>query len=199
MIRFIGNDGLIGSEAYEKASLQECIDWLSGLTEVNLDTETEGHFDHKKRILMVQLNWQDITYVLDARYVDISQFKRLEDILVVGQNLKFDYKFLKFHGITLNNIYDTMLAECCLTNGHEVRSLGLAHLADKYCGIKLNKSIRGQFTNINGDPFTEQQIMYGVGDVTCLTQIKDSQLKVIAEKDMSGWVQRNIPTGLMTL
>lgn len=196
MIRFIGNDGLIGSEAYEKASLQECIDWLSGLTEVNLDTETEGHFDHKKRILMVQLNWQDITYVVDARYIDISQLKRLEDILVVGQNLKFDYKFLKFHGITLNKIYDTMLAECCLTNGHEVRSLGLAHLADKYCGIKLNKSIRGQFTNINGDPFTEQQIMYGVGDVTCLTQIKEAQLKTIAEKDMSGWVQNEFDSCL---
>jgi DNA polymerase-1 len=193
---FIGNDGLINAESYVKASLQECIDWLSCLEEVNLDTETEGHFDHRKRILMLQLNWQDTTYVIDTRVHDISVLKRLEDILVVGQNLKFDYKFLKFHGITLNRIYDTMLAECCLTNGYEVRSLGLAHLADKYCGIKLNKSVRGQFTNINGDPFTEQQIMYGVGDVTCLTQIKEAQLKAIAEKDMSGWVQNEFDSCL---
>jgi DNA polymerase I-like protein with 3'-5' exonuclease and polymerase domains len=82
-----------------------------------------------------------------------------------------------------------MLAEACLTNGFEVRSLGLGHLAEKYCNIKLNKSVRGQFSNISGEPFTEQQITYGVGDVTCLTEIKTKQLAKIKEKDIENWVQ----------
>jgi DNA polymerase-1 len=189
MVYFIGNDGLLQSDLYQKASLQECIDWLSGLDEVNLDTETEGHFNHKNKILMLQMNWADVTYVIDVRYTDISVLKRLEQIKVTGQNLKFDYKYLKFHGITLENIYDTMLAECCITNGYETRSLGLAHLADKYCGIKLNKAVRGQFSDIQGQPFTEQQIMYGVGDVTCLTQIKEAQLRKLEELDILPWVE----------
>lgn len=189
MIYFIGNDGLLETELYQKASLDQCVDWLSCLTEVNLDTETEGHFNHRNKILMLQLNWEDITYVIDVRYNDIAILKHLENILVVGQNLKFDYKYLKFHGIELNNIYDTMLAECCLTNGMEIRSLGLAALADKYCGIKLNKSVRNQFSSMSGEPFTEQQITYGVGDVTCLTEIKTKQLAKIAEHSIESWAQ----------
>lgn len=190
MIYFVGNTELIKTELYEVTTIDKCKEWLDSLTEVNLDTETEGHFNHKNKILMLQLNWGDISYVIDVRVIDISPLKdTLESILVVGQNLKFDYKFLRFHGIELNNIYDTMLAEACITNGYENRSLGLGELANKYCDIKLNKAVRGQFVGIGSTPFTEQQITYGVGDVTCLTCIKTKQLERIKELDILQWVQ----------
>jgi len=190
MIYFIGNPGLIQTDLYQLATVEQCKEWLAGLTEINLDTETEGQFNHHNKILMVQLNWEDITYVIDCRTTDIYFLKPyLESILVVGQNLKFDYKYLKFYGIELDTIYDTMLAEACLTNGYEVRSLGLGPLAEKYCNIKLNKAVRGQFSHLSGEPFTEQQITYGVGDVTCLTEIKTKQLKAIEEKGIQGWVE----------
>jgi DNA polymerase-1 len=190
MIYFIGAPGLIQTELYELSTTKQCEEWLKTLTEVNVDTETEGQFNHHNKILMLQMNWEDITYVIDCRTTDISFVKPyLESILVVGQNLKFDYKYLKFYGIELDNIYDTMLAEACLTNGYEVRSLGLAHLAEKYTGKKLDKTTRGQFSHLSGEPFTEQQIVYGVGDVTCLTEIKTKQLLKIKEKGIEGWVQ----------
>ena len=117
---FIGNAEVFESTLYEQSTIQNCIDWLKSLSEINLDTETEGMFDHQNKIVMLQLNWSNTSFVIDTRTVDILPLKtQLEKLLVVGQNLKFDYKFLKFHGIELDNIYDTMLAECCITNGKE--------------------------------------------------------------------------------
>ena len=157
MIKFIGNDELYESTLYIKSDLNECLEWLNTLEEVNLDTETEGMFNHFNKIIMLQLNWDNISYVIDTRYINIKALKRLEDILVVGQNLKFDYKFLKFHGIELNKIYDTFLAECCLTNGLKNRELSLDKLAKKYTTKVLDKSVRNQFVNLKGNPFTEKQ------------------------------------------
>lgn len=196
-IYFIGNAEVFESSLYEQRVIEQCQFWLNSLLEVNLDTETEGMFNHKNKIVMLQLNWEDITYVIDVRTVDILPLKtQLEKILVVGQNLKFDYKFLKLHGIELNYVYDTMLAECCLTNGLENRELGLKALANKYCNITLNKDVRNQFVNLNGQPFTETQIVYGVGDVTCLTEIKTKQLKIIKELNLENWVQNEMDASL---
>jgi DNA polymerase-1 len=192
-VYFVGNSGLLESDLYQKSTIEECASWLNGLTEVNLDTETQGKFDHKNKILMLQLNWEDVSYIIDVRYVDISSLKpALESILVVGQNLKFDYKFMKFHGIEFNHIYDTLLAECCLTNGFEVRALGLQALANKYCNITLNKSVRNQFCEMNGEPFTEQQIMYGLGDVTCLTEIKTKQELELVKHGITAWAENEM-------
>lgn len=196
-IYFIGNAELTQSELYALSTIEQCKEWLNTLSEVNLDTETEGMFNHSNKIVMLQLNYGDITYIIDARYVDICKLKsELESLLVVGQNLKFDYKFLKFHGIELNEIYDTFLAECCITNGVEDRELGLAALALKYCNIKLDKSVRNQFIDLRGDPFTEKQIVYGVGDVTCLTEIKQKQKKSIKELDIVNWVDNEMASCL---
>jgi DNA polymerase-1 len=44
--------------------------------------------------------------------------EKLENNTVVGHNIKFEAKFLKHHfGITLRNIYDTMIAEQIIQGG----------------------------------------------------------------------------------
>jgi len=185
---FIGNAEVFESTLYKQSTIENCINWLDSLSEVNLDTETEGLFNHSNKIVMLQLNWGITSFVIDVRTVNIFPLKeKLENILVVGQNLKFDYKFLKLHGIELNNVYDTMLAECCLTNGKENRELNLKALALKYCNLHLNKDVRNQFTSLNGEPFTEAQIVYGVNDVTCLTEIKHKQLLEMLRLDLGAW------------
>ncbi len=189
-IYFIGNSELYESSLYKPSNIQNCVQWLNTLNEVNIDTETEGLFNHNNRIVMLQLNWKNITYVIDVRCVSILPLKaKLESILCVGQNLKFDYKFLKFHGVELNRIYDTMLAECCLTNGLLDRKLGLDALALKYCNLTLDKSTRTQFIGIGSQPFTEAQIVYGVGDVSCLTEIKEKQTIEIQNWNIVNWVK----------
>lgn len=192
-IYFVGPSPLIKYNTFIESTIENCLEWLNTLNEVNLDTETSGMFDHCNSIVMLQLNYDNVTYVIDTRHTDISRLKdKLENILVVGQNLKFDYKFLKKAGIELNKIYDTFIAECCLTNGLLDRELGLAYLAKKYCNITLDKSVRNQFVGLNGQPFTEQQITYGIGDVTCLTDIKTKQLLKISELDIVEWVNNEM-------
>lgn len=194
---FIGNSEVFESTLYKQATIDECVNWLNGLYEVNLDTETEGMFNHANKIVMLQLNWNNISFVIDTRTVGILPLKQeLEKLLVVGQNLKFDYKFLKLHGIELNNVYDTMLAECCLTNGKKDRKLNLKALAKNYCNIELNKDVRNQFTKLNEQPFTEAQIVYGVGDITCLTEIKTKQLIELTRLDLLDWMQNEMNASL---
>ena len=185
VIKFIGNTELYTSELYEHSTIDQCIQYFKDAEYIGLDTETEGMDCHTKKIVMLQLWYNNVTYVIDTRVTSILPLKEiLESKLILGQNLKFDYKFLKAAGITLSNIYDTFLAECCLTNGLENRELGLAALAKNYCGITLDKSTRNQFTELNGQPFTEKQIVYGVGDVTCLLEIKNKQAVRIKELEL---------------
>lgn len=188
MIYFIGSKRFIKTDLYIESTIQDCYNWLINLRSIALDSETEGFFDHKNKIIMLQLSDGIDTYVIDTRSNNINILKPiLESILILGQNLKFDYKFLKKEGIVLNNIYDTFLAECILTNGLEDKSIGLKRelsleaLAKKYCNVKLDKSVRNQFHKIRGTPFTDNQIVYGSGDVQYLFKIKELQEIEIAK------------------
>lgn len=180
-INFVGNYEILTNNEFEVKSIIECIDWLKPLELVSLDTETEGFFDHENQIIMLQLSDGIEVWVVDVRNTNyLSLIKPyIEDKLVLGQNLKFDYKFLKFHGIILDKIYDTFLAECILTNGIEDRKLGLGALTEKYCNKSLDKSVRNQFIGLNGKPFTSKQIVYGAEDVLYLFEIREKQLEKI--------------------
>lgn len=180
MIYYIGDSRLIKSEFYKESSIENCYSWLINLTAVALDTETEGLFNHKNKMIMLQLSDGVDTYVIDTRNTDINLIKPiLENLLILGQNLKFDYKFLKKEGIILNNIYDTFIVECIINNGLEDVGLSLEALCKKYCNIQLDKSVRNQFVKLQGAPFTDNQIVYGSGDVQHLFKIKECQEVII--------------------
>ncbi len=186
MIYFVGGERLIDSDLYKVTSINECIKWLEKQEVLGLDTETEGFFNHFNKIIMLQLSNGIDTFVIDVRnsnYLEQLQGK-IENKLVLGQNLKFDYKFLKFHGIVLTNIYDTFLTECILTNGLLDRNLGLGAISEKYTGKQLDKSVRNQFINLNGLPFSDKQIIYGAEDVEGLFEIREKQLIAIEEYNL---------------
>lgn len=180
-INFVGGTSIIASPLYNVCTIQQCIDWIKDIDIISLDTETTGLFDHQNRIIMLQLSDGIDVWVIDTRNTHHIQALKpyIEGKLILGQNLKFDYKFLKKEGVTLNNIYDTLLAECILTNGTLERSLGLAALAKKYCNVELDKSVRNQFIGLEGKPFTDKQIVYGAGDVLHLFEIRRKQLELI--------------------
>lgn len=177
MIYYVGNERLIESNLYIQSTIEDCINFLTNeCTSVAIDTETQGLFDHYNKIIMLQLSNGVDAFVIDVRVVNILPLKEiLESKLCILQNAKFDYKFLKLHGIVLNNIVDTFLNECILTNGIENRSLGLEAIAYKYCNIRLDKSTRADFSKLNDKPFTDKQIIYGVDDVMCLHEIANKQ------------------------
>lgn len=150
-----------------------------------MDTETKGKDAHSKKILCLQLGDSQNQFVIDVRSVNILQFKELiESKLIIGHNLKFDYKFLKHSGIILNKCWDTMLAECVLYCGYEKYGYGLKDVCERYLKLTLDKSTRGEFYKLEGEPFNIDQITYAAKDVTYLHEIAKLQYMEILEKDL---------------
>jgi DNA polymerase I-like protein with 3'-5' exonuclease and polymerase domains len=105
----------------------------------------------------------------------------LERTLIVGHNLKFDSKFLKYqYDLTLYNVYDTYLAEIAISGGKLAQRKGasLADLVFKYCGVTLNKSEQLGFKK--GEPLTLEQEKYALNDLKYLPEImKQQQAKIV--------------------
>lgn len=189
MYNFVNNNQqLIKSDKYESKTIEQCIEWLLTLEEVAIDTETEGLFDHKNKVIMLQLSDGEQGWAIDTRnnsYLGMVMTVILANkIKLIAQNFKFDYKFLKKAGYTTRQVFDTFLAECILTNGMKDRQLSLDALAIKYTDYILDKSTRNQFLGLNGKPFTDNQIIYGLKDVMCLPEIKRRQIEELNKLDL---------------
>tara|TARA_R110000822_G_scaffold152136_4_gene291428 strand:+ start:1721 stop:3595 length:1875 start_codon:yes stop_codon:yes gene_type:complete len=177
---FIGNK-ILESEHYSMSNVEDCLSYFAEQLEIELDTETTGLDPHTKELLCIQLGTPDRQYVIDTTCTLISRFKPLledKSKLFLLQNAKFDLKFLFKHGIEVSNVYDTMLAECLLTSGHEDRSVGLQAIAMKYLDVDLDKSVRG---NIHKEGLSDRVIIYAADDVRYLTPIKQAQMKQITD------------------
>ena len=99
--------------------------------------------------------------------------EKLENNTAVGHNIKFEAKFLKHHfGITLRDVYDTMIAEQIIQGGTQPY-IGLKELVFKYCGGTLDKSEQRSFKM--GGQLTESQQNYAVQDILYLPEIMRKQ------------------------
>lgn len=136
---------------------------------------------------MIQIGDEHKQFIIDARTIDITLLLPLltdPNILIVGQNIKFEYKhFLHNYNIRINNVYDTMITEQILFNGLNPKS-SLEDLNKKYLGIKVNKSTRLEFLTIKDKPFTVKQIEYGAEDILYPLLIRKKQLELIEEKEI---------------
>tara|TARA_R110000822_G_scaffold302649_2_gene426955 strand:+ start:12133 stop:14055 length:1923 start_codon:yes stop_codon:yes gene_type:complete len=194
----------VGLGSYNNAkssTIGECIEYLKDKTLLSLDIETtrkfggrfekEGLDPYLSEIVMLQIGDKERQYVIDYRFVDTSSMK---DILsdpaktFVGQNIKFEYKHLLHrYGVRLSNLYDTMVVEQILFNGHKVQA-NLEALNLKYLNIQVNKDIRLGFLEIKDRPFTDEEIEYGAQDVLYPLLIRDKQLLDVKNKQVENCV-----------
>jgi DNA polymerase I-like protein with 3'-5' exonuclease and polymerase domains len=150
---------------------------------VYLDIETDGLDPFTCHVVTIQMLTADGVFILlqDPTKEDVTDFaEALENSLVVGQNLKFDSKFLKYHyGITLHNVYDTYIAELVLSGGLLAGRKGAAlkDLALKYCGKYMDKSAQLSFKL--GQELTDEQIEYAKNDLAYLPEIMKQQVEKI--------------------
>ncbi len=105
----------------DDAGIHELVQLLQQQTEIAFDTETTGTDANLADIVGMSFSWQKGTgyYVplppVKEDATDImAHFRPVfdrEDVLWIGQNLKYDMLMLKWHGFELKgNLYDTMLA-----------------------------------------------------------------------------------------
>lgn len=178
------NKDIKQSEQYSFCSREEIIDFIKSEELIALDSETTGFDPHTTEMICIQLGNEKVQYVIDVRNLDISFLKILEEKLIIGQNLKFDLKFLFKKKIILRKVYDTFLAERVLYCGIKLHRAGLDSLVERYIEDEsMDKSIR---SDIPQEGLSERVIVYAARDVKFLHEIRRKQLELIQEKDLEG-------------
>ncbi len=176
---------------YEKCTVDQVIEYFKDKPEVQVDTETTGFFNHLSEIILLQFGDYDNQYVLSMSLISEEDIKKLSDnilnnpnIIKLFQNAKFDIKFLWRHGFEVCSVYDTLLAECLLSAGREVENgyYSLYALAVRYCGVYLDKSVRGI---INRYGINDRVINYAAEDVKYLSAIKAAQMESLVDLKLS--------------
>lgn len=186
MIYLIAPYSHIETDLYQPCTVEFCLEYFKNHQHIAVDTETKGRDCHSKPIICLQIGDQHNQFVIDVRHTPILRFKELlESKICIFHNAKFDYKFLKKAGIVVENIYDTMLAECVIFAGYENWGYGLQAVCQRYLKVQLDKSTRGDFYRLNSEPFNEYQIQYAAKDVEYLYQIMEIQQRAIEKYDLT--------------
>jgi DNA polymerase I-like protein with 3'-5' exonuclease and polymerase domains len=161
----------------DPSRLAEVAELLAHETVVGIDTETTGLDPHTSQLLLFQVSTLDKVYVVDCKRVLPIALKGLMEnpaILKVAQNAKFEYEMLRQQsGITVANMFDTMLAERLLTAGIG-REISLKAIANKYIGAVLDKTVRESFYKLAsiGDAYlAPEQLHYAARDAFIMIPI----------------------------
>lgn len=167
---------------YKCISVEESLKILEPLQVVGLDTETTGTEIWQGKLLTLQLGNKENQVVIDCMTIDVKQYKDYleSDRLFIIHNAKFDLRWLYKEHIVVRNVYDTYLAEKILFLGFPpgIVSLSLQACCDRYLGIFLDKTVRGQIHA----GMTEDVIVYAANDVVHLEDIMNLQLKTITAR-----------------
>lgn len=180
-----GNLELFESTAYKHISLEESLDILKEWKLIQFDSETTGRNAHINDILCIQFGNIEgtVQIVVDTTTVNILNYKGIiENAYIIGQNLKFDIQFLYKYNIIPRKVYDTMIVEQLLYMGYPagIISYSLKAIAERYLGIDIDKSVRGEIIWRGLDT---QVIQYAAGDVQYLGEIMKLQLKECKTKN----------------
>lgn len=192
-VYFVGNKTLFDNDNIKYANINDVVNYCSDKNILSLDIETtckykkygeiEGLDPYTSKIVMLQIGDLDKQFIIDVRYIDITSLLSIlidNNILIVGHNLKFEYKhILHNYGVRINNLYDTQLVEQVLKAGYPNIKYNLKALIGKYLNKKVDKGTRLEFLSIESKLFTSKQILYGADDIIYPLKIKALQLERI--------------------
>ena len=181
MIYLVDNssDTKIPASHYQLGTIDDVVKYCEDKMVLGVDTETEGFDFTCKKMIMFQIGDENKQFVIDTRVVDIEPLRDIlesKDIIKIFHNAKFDYKFIKRWGnIECEGIYDTFLTERVINCGKDGVRYGLKDVCKKYLNVELNKDVRNQFIGLTGQPFRDDQIVYGAKDVLYLLGVMDNK------------------------
>ncbi|MFA6982008.1 MAG: DNA polymerase [Patescibacteria group bacterium] len=168
----------------------KALDVLEKASIIGVDVEGTGLDPHLEKLLLVQIGTEDTSYLFDPRALDLGKLERLKNLLEnpkiikLTHNGKFDYKFIKVQtGISMTNIYDTMLTEAILTAGVGRRLHSLQVLTQDYAQFVLKKDTRESFQSYTG-PITDEQKSYSALDTLVLFPIFEGQTPKLKKEGM---------------
>lgn len=164
-----------------------CLSKFDTITNIGLDTETQGLDPHSDAMILLQLGYPGYGCVFDVRRITpsllIEGLKTIlesKKFLKIIHNANFEYKMLKAQfGIVLDRVFDTYLAEKVIMCGLSAK-YGLSAVVKKYLDVELTKDVRESFIGMQSyqDP-TEDQITYALNDVLLLPDLFNKQVDIL--------------------
>ena len=151
---------------------------LSGAEIVGCDTETSGLSSQFGRLFSVQFSDGDFSVLIPtSEGVSLGKLTGIleaANIVKIFHNAKFDLEFLRNNGYSVQNFFDTMIAERVLTKGAN-QSASLAETLYRYFAVDLEKSHRASFTKKWDGIWTEELVDYALSDVVHLPRLMAEQ------------------------
>lgn len=194
------------------------IDWIKALDCIGFDLETNSLDPYLGSILLMIIGDKNTQYVIDATSIDCEElliqiigvipynedsfrkYRRFER-LIIGANIKFDYKFVKIkYDITFTKMFDVMIAEQRLNQGMDEFSfkfnkrVNLSAALDKIVQRRLgfvpngmDKTIREEFIGKNPGTFEleNKHIVYAANDISHLFSVREIQKAEISKYDLN--------------
>ena len=169
-----------------KEELDSGLAMIVGHDTYMIDTETSGLSPHKCHIQLIQIGTKEHQLVIDPWKVGWKHMhlvrETIGNALVVGHNIKFDLKFLKWHlDWDFEDVWDTMIAERVIYAGwpmtvkHSLEATLKRRLKVK---LDIDKKTRMIFVDApKGSEWSEEVWTYSAVDVQHLIDIMELQRK----------------------
>jgi DNA polymerase-1 len=158
--------------------LDIAFDRLSTTTALGCDTETSGLSAKYGKLFSIQFS--DGKFCVLVPISERVQPGKLGGLLTdpaitkIFHNARFDLDFLHHAGYSVNNFFDTMIAEKVLTKGAD-QSASLAECLYRYFAVDLEKSHRAKFTRRWNGIWTDELVEYALADVVHLPRLMREQ------------------------
>jgi ribonuclease D len=170
--------------------LQRAVDDLDSSSILSIDTEYDSFRYFREKLCLIQIKAQAASYVFDPlNKIDLSFLgkyfadKEIVKILHAADNdirlLKRDYSFV------FENIFDTHRAAYLLG----FQQLSLEKMINQFLGVDLKKSKKMQRSRWDTRPLADEQLEYGVQDVTYLPALYTEQLAQLRKKGLEETAQ----------
>ena len=153
------------------------------------DTETSGLSAKFGKLFSIQFSDAEFNVLVPlSEGVGIGAFAGLladEGIVKIFHNAKFDLDFLEAAGVSVRNVFDTMIAEKVLTRGAS-QSASLADTLYRYFAVDLDKAQRTKFNRRWDGIWTDELVNYALADVTHLPQLMAEQVRWLEKLGLTG-------------
>jgi ribonuclease D len=161
---------------------------LEGAPLLALDTEASSFHRYQERVCLVQLSDRRRNLLIDPLAItDLGPLGTLladPGMQVVIHDADYDLRILaKYHGIRVENVFDTLVA-AELLNEPEI---GLAALLLKYQGVQVDKKF--QKADWSERPLPAPMLDYAAGDTAHLIALRDQLEDRLREKDRWTWAE----------
>jgi len=165
-------------------SIEDCVGLLLPYDSIGYDSETTSLSFADGSLRTMQFSNGTDNFIVDIEGgIKPTEFKSiLEGKELIGQNLQFDIPFLYVFDIIPTKIWDSLLAEQCLTLGIKAWKRDLGSLLENYLDVTIPKDLQDVMGTI---PLNDTSaIEYMFNDVRYLHALKDKMIILLQSYGM---------------